>query len=84
MLSSAGLTRTTIEKRRDTRFPPQMIYCTPQVETRGADFKMLEVLSADPTLNLSEITGLVGKSRQTVSGYLNELEASGKLHRNES
>jgi len=31
-----------------------------------------------------EIAELIGKSRQTVYGYLDELETAGRLHRNGS
>jgi len=46
--------------------------------------KMLEILSADPAINPREIADLIGKSRQTVYGYFDELETAGKLHRNGS
>ena len=51
---------------------------------RQALDKMLEILSADPAINPREIADLIGKSRQTVYGYFDELETAGKLHRNGS
>jgi hypothetical protein len=51
---------------------------------RQAFDKMLEILSANPTISPPEIADLIGKSRQTVYGYLDELEVAGRLHRNGS
>jgi len=51
---------------------------------REALDRMIEILTVNPTISPPEIAALIGKSRQTVYGYLDELEASGKLHRNGS
>jgi DNA-binding IclR family transcriptional regulator len=45
---------------------------------------MLRILSRNPAATPPEIAMLIGKSRQTVYDYLDELEAAGKLHRNGS
>jgi predicted HTH transcriptional regulator len=44
----------------------------------------LQILSQNPATNPSEIAEQIGKSRQTVYDYFDELEAAGKLHRNGS
>jgi len=44
----------------------------------------LQILSENPTAKPSEIASQIGKSRQTVYGYFDELEAAGMLHRNGS
>ena len=46
--------------------------------------KMQEILSVNPAMGPPEIAARIGKSRQTVYDYFNELEAAGKLHRNGS
>jgi len=46
--------------------------------------KTLQILSGDPATNPSKIAEQIGKSRQTVYDYFDELEAAGKLHRNGS
>ena len=46
--------------------------------------RTLEIVLANPAITPPEIAGLIGKSRQTVYSYLNELETVGKLHRNGS
>ena len=46
--------------------------------------KTLQILTDNPTANPSEIAAQIGKSRQTVYDYFDELEATGKLHRNGS
>ncbi len=55
-----------------------------QLSKRQALDKTLHILSINPTANPSEIASQIGKSRQTVYGYFDELEAAGKLHRNGS
>jgi predicted transcriptional regulator len=42
----------------------------------------VQILLATPEANPSEIATQIGKSRQAVYGYSDELEAAGKLHRN--
>jgi hypothetical protein len=39
-------------------------------------------LSSNPDATVTELARLIGRSRQTVYNYLDELEAAGKLHRN--
>jgi predicted HTH transcriptional regulator len=46
--------------------------------------KTLQILSHNPATSPSEIAEKIGKSRQTVYDYFDELEAAGKLHRNGS
>jgi hypothetical protein len=53
-----------------------------QISKRHALDKTLQILSENPTVHPSEIAAQIGKSRQTVYDYFNELEGSGKLHRN--
>ena len=55
-----------------------------QLSKRQALDKTLQILSDNPTTNPSEIAAQIGKSRQTVYDYFDELEAVGKLHRNGS
>ncbi len=55
-----------------------------ELSKRQALDKTLQILSDNPTANPSEIAAQIGKSRQTVYDYLDELEASGKLHPNGS
>jgi hypothetical protein len=55
-----------------------------RLSKRQALDKTLQILSENPTANPTEIADLIGKSRQTVYGYFDELEAAGKLHRNGS
>jgi predicted HTH transcriptional regulator len=55
-----------------------------QLSKRHALDKMLQILSHNPTATPPEIAVLIGKSRQTVYDYLDELESTGKLHRNGS
>jgi predicted HTH transcriptional regulator len=51
---------------------------------RQALDKTLQILSDNPTANPSDVADQIGKSRQTVYDYFDELEAAGKLHRNGS
>ena len=55
-----------------------------RVSKRQALDRMLEILSAAPATSPPDIAALIGKSRQTVYGYFDELEAAGRLHRNGS
>jgi hypothetical protein len=55
-----------------------------QLSKRQALDKTLQILSDNPTANPSDISIQIGKSRQTVYDYFDELEADGKLHRNGS
>jgi hypothetical protein len=55
-----------------------------QLSKRQALDKTLQILSQDPATNPSVIAKQIGKSRQTVYDYFDELEASGRLHRNGS
>lgn len=57
---------------------------TRQLSKRQALDKTLQILSDNPAANPSEIAKQIGKSRQTVYDYFDELEESGKLHRNGS
>jgi hypothetical protein len=43
---------------------------------------LIEHLTSDPDVTVTELARLIGKSRTTVYAYLDELEASGKIHRN--
>jgi hypothetical protein len=51
---------------------------------RQALDKTLQILSDNPTANPSDIATQIGKSRQTVYDYFDELESVGKIHRNGS
>lgn len=51
---------------------------------RQALDRTLQILSDNPTASPSEIAKQIGKSRQTIYDYFDELEATGKLHRNGS
>ena len=53
-----------------------------QLSKRQALDKTLQILTQSPATNPSEIAEQIGKSRQTVYDYFDELEAAGKLHRN--
>jgi len=55
-----------------------------KLSKRHALDKTLQILSDNPTANPSDIAEQIGKSRQTVYDYFDELEAAGKLHRNGS
>jgi hypothetical protein len=55
-----------------------------QLSKQQALDKTLQILAHDPTTNPSAIARQIGKSRQTVYDYFDELEATGKLHRNGS
>jgi len=55
-----------------------------QISKRQALDKTLQILSQNPEANPSEIAEQIGKSRQTVYDYLDELEAAGRLRRNGS
>ncbi len=55
-----------------------------ELSKRQALDKTLQILSDNPAANPSEIAAQIGKSRQTVYDYFEELEAAGKLHRNGS
>jgi hypothetical protein len=55
-----------------------------QFSKRQALDKTLQILTQNPATNPSEIAKQIGKSRQTVYDYFDELEAAGKLHRNGS
>jgi winged helix-turn-helix DNA-binding protein len=55
-----------------------------RLSKRQALDKTLQILSTNPTMNPSDIADQIGKSRQTVYDYMDELEAAGKLHRNGS
>jgi hypothetical protein len=55
-----------------------------ELSKRHALDRTLQILSTNPTASPSEIADRIGKSRQTVYDYLDELEAAGKLHRNGS
>ena len=55
-----------------------------QLSKHQALDKTLQILSQNPATNPSEIAEQIGKSRQTVYDYFDELEAAGKLHRNGS
>ena len=55
-----------------------------ELSKRHALDRTLQILSDNPKANPSEIAVQIGKSRQTVYDYFDELEATGKLHRNGS
>jgi predicted HTH transcriptional regulator len=55
-----------------------------QLSKRQALDKTSQILSQNPAISPSEIAEQIGKSRQTVYDYFDELEAAGKLHRNGS
>jgi hypothetical protein len=51
---------------------------------RAAMDRTRQILTADPTANLTDIARQIGRSRQTVYDYLEEMEAVGTIHRNGS
>jgi hypothetical protein len=55
-----------------------------KLSKRAAMDRTLRILTDDPTINLTDIARKIGRSRQTVYDYLDELETAGKLHRNGS
>ena len=55
-----------------------------ELSKRHALDRTLQILADNPTANPSEIAVQIGKSRQTVYDYFDELEAAGRLHRNGS
>ncbi len=55
-----------------------------KLSKRQALDRMLQILSTNPTISPPEIAEQIGKSRQTVYDYFQELEAAGKIHRNGS
>jgi len=65
---------TSLDKARQKR----------QLSKRQALDKTLQILSQNPVANPAEIAEQIGKSRQTVYDYFDELETAGKLHRNGS
>jgi hypothetical protein len=75
-----------VEKAKSTNFGSLLDKATQsrQLSKRQALDKTLQILSTNPTINPSEIADKIGKSRQTVYDYLNELETVGKIHRNGS
>lgn len=55
-----------------------------KLSKRQALDRMLHILSTNPNISPPEIAEKIGKSRQTVYDYFQELEATGKIHRNGS
>lgn len=55
-----------------------------QLSKRDAMNRTLQILSEDPTINLTDIARQIGRSRQTIYDYLDEMEAAGKIRRNGS
>lgn len=55
-----------------------------KMSKRDAMNKALQILTDNPTVSLTDIARQLGRSRQTVYDYFDELEATGKLHRNGS
>ncbi len=55
-----------------------------ELSKRQALDRTLQILSENPTASPSEIAIQIGRSRQRVYDYFDELEAAGKLHRNGS
>jgi DNA-binding MarR family transcriptional regulator len=46
--------------------------------------RMLEVYNSNPDASLNDVAKILGKGKSTVSGYLKELEAKGRVHVNGS
>lgn len=44
--------------------------------------RTLRILSADPSASPTEIANQIGRSRQTVYDYIEELQMAGKVNRN--
>jgi predicted HTH transcriptional regulator len=55
-----------------------------ELSKRQALDRTLQILIDNPEASPSEIAAQIGKSRQTVYDYFDELEAAGRLHRNGS
>jgi predicted HTH transcriptional regulator len=55
-----------------------------ELSKRQALDRTLQILSDNPAASPSEIAEQIGKSRQTVYDYFDQLETAGKLHRNGS
>jgi predicted transcriptional regulator len=49
---------------------------------RAAMNKLSQILTANPSASLTDVARRIGRSRQTVYDYLDEMEQTGKLHRN--
>jgi hypothetical protein len=75
-----------VEKAKSTSFGSLLDKATQsrKLSKRHALDRTLQILSTNPSASPSEIADRIGKSRQTVYDYLDELEAAGKLHRNGS
>jgi hypothetical protein len=78
--------RKVVEKAKSTNSGSLLDKATQsrQLSKRQALDKTLQILSTNPTINPSELADQIGKSRQTVYDYLDELESVGKIHRNGS
>jgi len=75
-----------VEKAKSTNFGSLLDKATRsrKLSKRHALDKTLQILSDNPTASPLEIASKIGKSRQTVYDYLDELQTAGKLHRNGS
>jgi hypothetical protein len=85
--SGSGLgSPTTVETRTPTVSTSSLdtVNRKRQLSKRHALDKTLRILSDNPAASPPEIADQIGKSRQTVYDYFDELEAAGKLHRNGS
>jgi hypothetical protein len=79
-------TANVVEKAISTNFGSLLDKATRsrKLSKRYALDKTLQILSDNPTANPSDIADQIGKSRQTVYDYFDDLEAAGKIHRNGS
>ncbi len=79
-------TVNVVGKAKSTNFGTLLDKATQsrKLSKRHALGRTLQILSDNPTASPLEIASQIGRSRQTVYDYFDELEAAGKLHRNGS
>lgn len=73
----------TLDAQPDTLTQARAVKADSDAATKAAALDtILATLTANPDTAVTELARLVGKSRQTVYGYLSELETAGRLRRN--
>ena len=73
----------TLDAKPDALTQARAVKADSDAATKQAALDMIcATLTANPDTAVTELARLVGKSRQTVYGYLSELETSGRLRRN--
>lgn len=74
----------TVEKAKSDSSTLEQANKKRQLSKQDAMDRALQILSEDPAINLIDIARKIGRSRQTVYDYLDEMEDAGKIHRNGS